>query len=116
MLSFILGAGPSDATVYASKSRAESRCACACASYRAAPAEKRRTTAGSTIGGRREKSFREEGGMRRARQRMKRRVPALPRHAFRLRERSDDVLLPVADRNWDWRKLAAGQHGRLAVP
>src|SRR3970040_1482958 len=99
MLSFILGAGPSGATGEASRSRRGGR-----------------TAAESTIGARREKSFREEGGMRRARQRMKRRVPALPRHAFRLRERSDDVLLPVDDRNGSWRKLAAGQHGRLAVP
>jgi len=50
------GAGPSDASVYASRSTAESRCACACASYRAAPAEKRRRTSGSTIADHRPKS------------------------------------------------------------
>jgi len=57
-------------------------------------AEKRRRSAGSTIGDHRAKFVREEGGVRRARQRVERRVPAFPGHSFRLGERRDHVVLP----------------------
>jgi len=102
------GAGSSDASVYASRSTAESRCACACASYRAAPPR-----SGAGARGQPSATTARNSSARKA-------ACAAPgsgwnvafphsRPLFRLGERRDHVGLSVDDRHGARRKRPGGE-------